>query len=90
MTVKDSGLVAGVKLGDKDDELTIKVLRGFMREGEPVAIGSVLTLPVRFARALIAMNKAELVAAPEAEPEDKTAEDEESPKRHARAAKAKE
>jgi hypothetical protein len=91
MTVKDSGeLVGGALRRDNDDELTIKVLRGFMREGKPVEIGSELTLKARLARELIAMNKAEVVAAPpeaEAEPEDEVAEDEDQPKRRWRKAK---
>lgn len=66
LTMKDTGLVGGVELA-KTPPTAIKVLRGFFDEnGKAVKPGEIIQCSERFARSVIAVNKAERVQAPPA------------------------
>jgi len=66
--MKDTGLVSGVELA-KTPLTAVKVIRGFFDEsGKAVAPGEIILCGERFARSIIAANKAERAELPKEAP----------------------
>ena len=59
-TKSAGGLVKGMAPGTSGQTVRVKVLRGFMHQGEVPAIGSIIEVDSRQARGLIGSNKAEI------------------------------
>lgn len=75
LSAAGSALVAGSVLEESMKTRTVRVLRAFFIDRNPVKVGAVLDLPETFALELIAAKKAEPAEKPEEKPAEKPADD---------------